>query len=94
MLTLKDCYFTVFDPQQETLRSYFSSQIEILLDAGEYEGDFQVNTETKSLDLYSPKFLSVRKPRFVKNISEISQGERCILSLPLQSIFSVDFINK
>mmetsp|Transcript_34121 Transcript_34121/g.33685 ORF Transcript_34121/g.33685 Transcript_34121/m.33685 type:complete len:270 (-) Transcript_34121:712-1521(-) len=85
-LIFKDCFFTVFDSAQATFKRYFSSQIEVRIDGAYYDEDYEIDMDDEKVNIFSPKYLSIKKPRFVKNLYQAAKYIKSFISCPIRDV--------
>mmetsp|Transcript_31807 Transcript_31807/g.28167 ORF Transcript_31807/g.28167 Transcript_31807/m.28167 type:complete len:95 (+) Transcript_31807:890-1174(+) len=94
MVHFKNSFFTIYDSVQNTSKKYFSRRIEISMDGALESEDTEIELLDEKITTYSPKFLSVCNPRFVKNLKPDCKSRKSFISFSISDVSSVDIINK
>lgn len=81
ILYFKNCSFNVYDNVQGTIKKYYSSYIQVLVDGGSDSTNMMIDKDSKLLNVYSPEYLSVFKPRFIKQSWPEIKCDRSFVSL-------------
>ena len=77
---LTNCTFIVYDSVQNISKKYFSKEVKLLMN-GELESeDIEMDLIDEILTVYSPKVLSIQKPRFIKVMEPESKSRRSFIS--------------